>query len=104
MIREICFFAVTMLCVGLYVAWRERRVRGSLQRTIAANVGAGNPGPGNPGAGNPAPGNPGAENPEPQQAIEFGAVMQLAVGAGPQRSLKDQRLLAQVNQLLTLRG
>jgi hypothetical protein len=99
MIREICFFAVTMLCVGLYVAWRERRVRRSLQRTIAANVGAGNPGP-----GNPAPGNPGAENPEPQQAIEFGAVMQLAVGAGPQRSLKDQRLLAQVNQLLTLRG
>jgi hypothetical protein len=99
MIREICFFAVTMLCVGLYVAWRERRVRRSLQRTIAANVGAGNPGP-----GNPAPGNPGAENPEPQQAIEFGTVMQLAVGAGPQRSLKDQRLLAQVNQLLTLRG
>lgn len=94
MIREICFFAVTMLCVGLYVAWRERRVRRSLQRTIAANV----------GAGNPAPGNPGAENPEPQQAIEFGTVMQLAVGAGPQRSLKDQRLLAQVNQLLTLRG
>ena len=97
MIREICFFAVTMFCVGLYVAWRERRVRRSLQRTIEANAGEVNAGEGSPG---------------PKEDLGFGAMMQLAVGpearrlapAATQRSLVDQRLLSQVNQLLALRG
>ncbi len=87
MIREICFFAVIMICVGLYVAWRERRVRRSLQGTTGANV-------------------------HPKESPVFGTVMQLAVGSEVRmlpppeshRSLSDQRLLSQVDQLLALRG
>lgn len=87
MIREICTFAVTMVCVGLYVAWRERRIEKSLRSVIE-------------------------ENSARKEDSGFGAVMQLAVGsetrmlpsAGTQRSLADQRLLSQVSQLLALRG